>query len=62
MLSEAINAFLDDEAFLRAVFRPVSRSIAVALASAIEHAFPCLMWEAHRRAIAMLVILDREAI
>ena len=62
MLSEAMRAFLDAEAFLRAVFNPVSRSIAVALASAIEHAFPCLMWDAHRRAMAMLVIFEREAI
>lgn len=62
MLSDAINAFLDAEAFLRAVLRPVSRSMAVARASAIEHALPCLMWDAHRRAIAMFVILEREDI
>jgi hypothetical protein len=62
MLSEAMRAFLDAEAFLRAVLRPVSSSMAVARASAIEHAFPCLMWDAHRRAIAMLVIFEREAI
>jgi len=62
MLSDAINAFFDAEAFLRAVLRPVSRSMAVARASAIEQAFPCLIWEAQRRAIAMLVILERETI
>ena len=60
MLSDAISAFLDDEAFLRAVLTAVSRSITVALASAIEHALPCLMWDAHRRAAAILFILERD--
>ena len=60
MLSDAINAFLDAEAFLRAVLRPVSSSMAVARASAIEQALPCLMWDAQRRAIAMLVIFERD--
>ena len=58
MLSEAINAFLDAEAFLRAVLMPVSSNITVALASAIEQAFPCLIWDAQRRAIAIFFIFE----
>jgi len=61
MLSEDINAFLDAEAFLRAVLTAVSRRATVALASAIEHALPCLILDAQRSAPAMLVILERVA-
>tara|TARA_R110000772_G_scaffold248273_1_gene362272 strand:- start:23 stop:211 length:189 start_codon:yes stop_codon:yes gene_type:complete len=62
MLSEASKAFFDEEALRLAVLTAVSRSMAVARASAIEQAFPCLMCDAQRRAIAMLVILDFDTI
>ena len=62
MLSDAIKALLLEEAFLRAVLTAVSRRATVALASAIEQALPCLMWDAQRSAIAMFVILERAAI
>ena len=61
MLSEAIKALLLEEAFLRAVLTAVSRRATVALASAIEQALPCLIWDAQRRAMAILVILERAA-
>ena len=60
MLSEASKAFFDEEALRLAVLTAVSRSMAVARASAIEQALPCLMWDAQRRAIAMLVIFERD--
>jgi hypothetical protein len=60
-LSEERSLFFKAEPLLRLVLSAVSINMAVALASAIEHAFPWRISATQRRAAAMFLILVLEA-